>query len=100
MEIETLIKFFEDNFAKDITYYSKPREWLNHVIILNATSKRHIGALINELKLKKLIKLKEVEGSAESEWVVFHVKGIVVHIFTKEKRDFYTLDDIFKNKED
>ena len=41
----------------------------------------------------------KVEGEANAEWILMDYFDVVVHIFQKEKRAFYRLDDLWSDGE-
>lgn len=41
------------------------------------------------------VELRHREGSAESGWMLLDFGGIIVHIFSPEKRDYYRLEDLW-----
>lgn len=68
-------------------------------IICTGTSNTHIAALTNHIRKEVSKKLKEkpwhIEGENNCEWVLIDYLNVVVHIFSKEKRDFYRLEDLW-----
>jgi ribosome-associated protein len=40
-----------------------------------------------------------VEGYNNAEWILLDYADIVVHIFQKDKRDFYKLEDLWADAE-
>jgi ribosome-associated protein len=72
-------------------------------VICNGGSNRQIDALadsVEEVMLKSLKeKPKHREGSDTSEWVLLDYYSVVVHIFSKEQRDFYGLEELWGDGE-
>ena len=65
-----------------------------YFIIATATSNTHVRALadIVEEKLSEAgIEPDHVEGKATG-WILLEYRGVVVHIFTRDTRDYYNLD--------
>ena len=48
-----------------------------------------------EKLFEKGIKLHHSEGYQSGEWVLLDFNGLVVHLFIKDKRDFYDLDRVW-----
>lgn len=68
-------------------------------VICNGTSSTHVSALAYSLKDEIIDTLDEkpdhVEGINESQWVILDYGDVVVHIFQKEVRDYYQLEDFW-----
>ena len=68
------------------------------MIIASGTSSRHIQSLseqiLEKLKLSGLQNCK-IEGSESSDWKLIDGIDIIVHIFNKEKRNFYELEKMW-----
>jgi ribosome-associated protein len=74
----------------------------DYFVICSGTSKRQLDALQSVLReeLKKtdehLISLN-VEGGPDSGWILVDYNSVIVHLFDPEMRDFYRLEDLWKN---
>lgn len=68
-------------------------------IICHASSNTQVKAICNsvieEVRLATKEKPWHVEGQDNSEWVLIDYSNVVVHIFIKEKREFYKLEDLW-----
>lgn len=66
----------------------------DYFIIATATSSTHVKALADAVE-EKLTKAgfepNHVEGKATG-WILLDYLGVVIHIFTRETRDYYNLD--------
>ena len=40
---------------------------------------------------------KQVEGTSNSTWILMDYQDIIVHLFSKEDRQFYDLDRIWRD---
>ncbi|MDF1816340.1 MAG: RsfS/YbeB/iojap family protein, partial [Verrucomicrobiales bacterium] len=40
---------------------------------------------------------RSAEGDAESQWLVIDYVDVIVHIFHKDKRDVYSLEDLWSD---
>ncbi|MBC8266519.1 MAG: ribosome silencing factor [Flavobacteriales bacterium] len=68
-------------------------------IICHGTSNTHILSIADNLRkdVSKTIKEKpwHTEGENNKEWILMDYFDVVVHIFNKEKRDFYKLENLW-----
>ena len=71
----------------------------SYFIICNGTSNTHVNAIVNSIQKTVSKTLKEkpyhTEGQENSEWVLIDYIDIVVHVFQKQKRDHYNLENLW-----
>ncbi len=71
----------------------------DYIFIASGTSERHVSSLgqnlIQKLKSFGLSNISS-EGLNEGNWVLIDSGDIIVHIFKPEIRDFYNLEDMWK----
>ena len=103
-DLEELARFateiVSDSFASDILLLniSNKSAFTDFMIILTVDSSRQMSAVAEELEIEmksKGINKFRKEGSANSGWVVVDFGDIVVHLFGKDEREYYALDDIW-----
>jgi len=75
----------------------------NYFVICHATSDRHAESLAEAVE-EKIYEQKgeepwHKEGFENKEWILLDYINVVVHIFLKEKRDFYSLEDLWIDAE-
>lgn len=90
-------KILDEKKGIDVTLYDVKGKipYTDYLIISTGMSERHVGALSNNLRKelsKANIKVKHSEGNSESGWLLLDYIDFVVHIFSKEKREFYNID--------
>jgi ribosome-associated protein len=72
----------------------------DYFIICTGTSERSIKALTDEvrkvLKDEHSIMDQGVEGDAESGWVLIDYGDVVLHVFSKNLRNYYQLDELWR----
>ena len=97
---KNLFKTLDSNKALDIVVIDlKDKSSIaDFMIIASGTSSRHIQSLSEQV----LDKLKEsglqnckIEGNESSDWKLIDGIDIIVHIFNKEKRNFYELEKMW-----
>ena len=68
-------------------------------IICHGTSNTHIASIAENIRKKISKQMKEKpwhpEGETNKEWILMDYFNVVVHIFNKEKRDFYKLENLW-----
>ena len=72
----------------------------DYFVIANGTNMNQVQALADnvEEKLNEIdVKGKKIEGYKNAEWILMDYEDFVVHIFTTEQRDFYSLDKIWSD---
>ncbi len=75
----------------------------DYMIIANGTSEPHLKALRNTLEktLKEsCIPLTGEDRDTQSGWVILDAFDFMVHLFTKEQRDYYRMDLLWKDAEE
>jgi len=70
----------------------------DYMILANGNVGRHVQAL--SVFLEKLLKEEKrllcIEGKHISDWIVLDAGTIMIHLFTKELRDKYRLESLWK----
>jgi ribosome-associated protein len=68
-------------------------------VICSATSEPQLKAIANEietrLKADHQIRATAIDGFPASQWMVLDYLQVVVHIFHRDKRAFYSLEDLW-----
>jgi ribosome-associated protein len=68
-------------------------------VLCNGTSERHIKALAEEIRdslANEGTKPIHVEGASDSGWVLMDYGSVVVHIFGRDEREYYSLDRLWR----
>jgi len=70
-------------------------------VICAGTSEPQLKAIAGEieerLKQEQGIKPVSVDGFPASQWIVLDYLQVIVHVFREEKRDFYSLEDLWSD---
>ncbi len=68
-------------------------------VICHGGSSRQVDALADSVEEAMFKALKEKprhrEGGDHAEWVLLDYYSVVVHVFSKEQRDFYALEELW-----
>ena len=70
----------------------------DYFIICTSESDPQTKAIVNHIEKslrKNGVKANSSEGVNNNEWVILDYIDIIVHIFSKEKREFYNLDRLW-----
>lgn len=70
-------------------------------VICSGTSEPHLKAIAGEIevRLREECKVRPaaVDGFPASQWIVLDYMQVIVHVFHREKRDFYALEDLWSD---
>jgi ribosome-associated protein len=73
----------------------------DYFVILNGTSLRHVNALAQgiqeDLEKNRIKSLSKVSPNDESGWIVLDYVSVIVHIFYKPMREFYSLERLWSD---
>jgi ribosome-associated protein len=71
----------------------------DYIVICSGDSDRQVDAIQREIlgSLKKEAAMPHhIEGDSDSGWILLDYAGVVVHIFSKELRGFYSLENVYE----
>jgi ribosome-associated protein len=68
-------------------------------VICSGTSEPHLKAIAGEVeaKLKEDYRIRPaaIDGFPASQWIVIDYLQVIVHVFHRDKREFYSLEDLW-----
>ncbi len=68
-------------------------------VLSSGTSEPHLKAIANEIETRLKedygIRPAAVDGFPASQWIVLDYMQVIVHVFHSEKREFYSLEDLW-----
>jgi len=70
----------------------------DYFVICSGTSERMVNALMSEVKdeVKKEFGLNgRIEGEANAGWMLADYGSVIVHIFSPDRRDYYSLEELW-----
>jgi ribosome-associated protein len=70
-------------------------------VICSATSEPQLKAIANEIETRlredHSIRPVAIDGFPASQWIVLDYLQVVVHVFHRDKREFYSLEDLWSD---
>ena len=72
----------------------------DYFVVASGASERTLAALSEEV-LRRLKRVRRVvargrEGQAESGWILLDFGDVILHLFSRELRDYYRLEDVWR----
>ncbi len=74
---------------------------VDYFVVCSGTSNTHIKALADEVEYQLCeagLKLKAYEGRGNNSWILVDFGEIVVHIFSREAREFYNIEKLYRER--
>lgn len=99
--VKKIVKALDDKKGNDIQIIKIEELTIvaDYFIICTANSNTHIRALADEVEYQLEeagVKADHIEGRATG-WVLLEYKGVVVHIFLEESRNYYNLERLWED---
>ena len=99
--VKKIVKALDDKKGNDIQVIKIEELTIvaDYFVICTANSNTHVRALADEVEYQLEeagIKVDHVEGRATG-WVLLEYKGVVVHIFLEESRNYYNLERLWED---
>jgi ribosome-associated protein len=72
----------------------------DYFVICSGDSDRQIDAIREEIHIvlkREGVLFHHIEGTSDSGWILIDAGGVIVHIFSPQQRDYYRLDDLWKD---
>ena len=71
----------------------------SYFVVCTGSSSTHVNAIVSAIKKTVSKELKEkpfhTEGNDNAEWVLIDYVNIVVHVFQKQTRDYYNIEELW-----
>ena len=78
-------------------------EITDFVVIATGTSSTHVKALAGEVEYQmdlRKVKVDNFEGRDNGAWIVLDYSSVMVHVMSRESREFYDLEKLFDGAEE
>ena len=100
--VKKIVEALEDKKAEDITVLDigEVSSIADYFIIANGNNANQLTAMedaVDEAMYTNGVHQKQVEGTGNSTWILMDYQDIIVHLFSKEDRQFYDLDRIWRD---
>lgn len=70
----------------------------DYFLLVTGTSSPHVKALAEEVEdalSKEGIEPRRIEGAQSATWILMDYQDVILHIFTKETREFYNMERLW-----
>lgn len=99
--VKKIVKALDDKKANDIQVIKIEELTIvaDYFVICTANSNTHVRSLADEVEYQLEeagIKADHIEGRATG-WVLLEYRGVVVHIFLEESRNYYNLERLWED---
>ena len=99
---EFCVRVLDSKNASDIRLFYVEEQTIvaDYYVICCGRSTTHVSALSDELEYQTGLHGKpmtRVEGRNGGTWVLMDYDSVLVHIFTRDTRDFYKLDKLYED---
>ena len=81
-----------------VVYVEDKTSIADYFVLCTGNSSTQVKSLAGEVEFKleeRGVKAYNVEGRGNGSWVVVDYSSVVVHVFSREARDFYNLDKLY-----
>ena len=100
--ISTIVDSIEEVKGKEINILDLRKletRVCDYFVICEGASNTQVSAIVNSINKKVSETLKDkawgIEGMESSQWVLLDYIDVVVHIFQKQKREFYDIEGLW-----
>ena len=98
-------KVLDDKKALGVSILKLPAQAViaDCFVVATGTSSTHIKSLADEVEFQlseqAQIKPGHIEGFGNASWILLDYGTVIIHIFTKEAREFYNLERLWSDAE-
>lgn len=97
--LQKIMNILEEKKASDIIALdiSEISTLADYFILASADNARQLDALEDAVEDQVQVDSLHKEGESSSGWILMDYRDIVVHLFTKEQREYYDLEKIWSD---
>ena len=97
---EAIYDILDNKKARDVKvlHVEKKTVIADYFVLCTGNSSTQVKALADEVEYKTTLRGKaptNVEGRGNISWIVIDFDNVIVHIFSREAREFYNLDKLY-----
>ena len=97
---DAIAEFLDNKRARDVKVIpmAGKTDICDFMVLATGNASTHVQALGGEVEYqmsRRLVEPLHVEGRDNNAWVVLDYSHVLVHIFTKDTREFYNLDRLY-----
>ena len=99
--LRDVLVVLDDKKAEELTaFYIEPISTLaDYIVIVTATSSRHLNVMADAIRdmarQEEEYQLINPEGTQDDDWLVLDFGTVLVHLFSREFRKRYRLEEIY-----
>ena len=99
-----IARVLDSKRGKDIKiiYVEEKTVITEYFVICTGNSSTQVKALVGEVEFKleeRGVSPYNVEGRDNNSWIVMDYSNVIVHVFSRESREFYNLDKLYGDAE-
>lgn len=99
--VVSLIQDKKGNAIVSLDLRQIPEAITDYFVICHAESTVQVRAILDhleeEVRKQTLMKPYHLEGRSNGEWCLIDFGDVIVHVFQREKREFYQLEDLWSD---
>ncbi len=87
-------------FDVEVVYVADKTVIAEYFVICSGNTSTHIKSLVDETEYRigqRDLLPYNVEGKDNNAWIVMDYSNVIVHLFTKEAREFYNIEKLYEN---
>ncbi len=100
-----IARVLDSKRGKDIKiiYVEEKTVITEYFVICTGNSSTQVKALVGEVEFKleeRGVSPYNIEGRDNNSWIVMDYSNVIVHVFSRESREFYNLDKLYGDAEE
>lgn len=100
-KLDVIQKAADDKLGEDIRVIEIPQQAgiCDCFVLVTGRNKNHTQAVADAIEDKLAeagIPAENVEGFRDGGWILLDCGDVIVHVFTKDQRDYYSLESLWK----
>ncbi len=87
-------------FDVEVLYVADKTVVAEYFVVCSGNTSTHLKALVGETEFKigeRGLMPYNVEGKDNNSWIVMDYSNVIVHVFTREAREFYNIEKLYEN---